>query len=77
MELTAVRSYSIWNSLSKLEKEWNLQGWSTKTPHSSGVFYFALGGGGGGGGGGSRGVTHFYASSLAMTFQFSRIFKKA
>ena len=41
MELTADWSYSMWNSLSKLEKEWNLQGWSTKMPH---VFYFGLGG---------------------------------
>ena len=36
----------------------------TKTPHSLGVFYFGLGG-----------VTHFYGSSLAMTFEFSRISK--
>ena len=26
MEMTADGSYSMWNSLSKLEKEWNLQG---------------------------------------------------
>ena len=26
MNLTVGGSYSIWNSLSKLEKEWNLQG---------------------------------------------------
>ena len=26
MELTADGSYSMWNLLSKLEKEWNLQG---------------------------------------------------
>ena len=43
MELTADESYSIWNSLSKVEKEWNLQGGSTKTPHSSRVFYFGMG----------------------------------
>ena len=44
MELTVDGSYSMWNSLSKLEKEWNLQGWLTKTQHSLGVFYFNLGG---------------------------------
>ena len=43
MELTAGGSYSMWNSWSKLRKEWNLQGWSTKTPHSLGVFYFGMG----------------------------------
>ena len=42
MELTTDRSYSVWNSLSKLEKEWNLQVWSTKTLHNLGVFYFDL-----------------------------------
>ena len=44
MELTVDGSYSMRNSLSKLEKEWNLQGWLTKTQHSLGVFYFNLGG---------------------------------
>ena len=29
--------------MNKLEKEWNLQGWSTKKPDSLGVFYFGLG----------------------------------
>ena len=43
MELTAGGSYSICNSWSKLEKEWNLQGLSTKTQHSLGVFCFGLG----------------------------------
>ena len=42
IKLTTDGSYSMWNSLSKLEKEWNLQGWSTKTQHSLGVFYFGL-----------------------------------
>ena len=70
MELTAERSYSSWNSLSKLEKEWNLQWWSTKTQHSAGVFYFGLGRGGG-----SKSLAHFYGSSLAMTFEFSKISK--
>ena len=44
MELTVDGSYSMWNSLSKLEKEWNLQEWSIKTQHNLGVFYFGLGG---------------------------------
>ena len=66
--LTADGSYSMWNSLSKLEKEWNLQGWPTKTPHSLGVFYFGLGSV-------SRGVTHFYGSSFAMKLEFSSISK--
>ena len=44
MELTVDGSYSMWNSLSKLEEEWNLQGWSAKMPHSLGVLYFGLGG---------------------------------
>ena len=44
MELTADGSNSMRNSLSKLEKEWNLQGWSTKMSHSLGIFYFGLGG---------------------------------
>ena len=43
MELTADGSYSMWNPLSKFEKEWNLQMCSIKTPHSLGVFYFGLG----------------------------------
>ena len=43
MELTADRSYSIWNSLSKVEKEWNPQGQSTKRSHSLGVLYFDMG----------------------------------
>ena len=43
MELTADGSYGIWNSLSKVEKEWNLQGQSAKRSHSSGVFYFGMG----------------------------------
>ena len=43
MELTAGGSYSMRNSWSKLEKEWNLQGLSTKTQHSLGVFCFGLG----------------------------------
>ena len=43
MELTADGSYSMWNSLSKLENEWNLQRErSIKMPHSLGVFYFGL-----------------------------------
>ena len=42
-ELTAVWSYSMWNSWNKLEREWNLQRWSTKTPHSLGLFCFGLG----------------------------------
>ena len=67
-ELTSDGSYSMWNSLSKLEKEWNLQGWPTKTPHSLGVFYFGLGSV-------SRGVTHFYGSSFAMKLEFSSISK--
>ena len=62
------RSYSVWNSLSTLKKKWNLQGWSTKTPHSLGIFYFDLGVFKGG-------VAHFYGSSLAMTFEISRISK--
>ena len=33
----------MWNSWSKLDKEWNLQGWSAQKPHSLGVFYFGLG----------------------------------
>ena len=44
MRLTVDESYSMWNSLSKLEKEWNLQEWSTKTQRSLGVFCFGLGG---------------------------------
>ena len=44
MELTADGRYSVWDSLSKLEKEWNLQGLSIKTPHSVWVFYFGLAG---------------------------------
>ena len=32
----------MWNSWSKLRKEWNLQGWSTKKSHSLWVFYFGL-----------------------------------
>ena len=67
MELTAGGSYSMRNSWSKLEKEWNLQGLSTKMQHSLGVFCFGLGF--------SRSVTHFYGSSLAMTFEFFRISK--
>ena len=43
MELTADGSYSIWNSLSKVVKEWNLQGRSTKRSHSLAVFYFGKG----------------------------------
>ena len=43
MELTSDGSYSMWNSLSKLEKEWNLQGWPTKARHNLRVFYFGLG----------------------------------
>ena len=43
IELTADANYSMRNSLSKLEKEWNLQGWSTNISHSLGVFYFGLG----------------------------------
>ena len=43
MELTADGSHSIWNSLNKVEKEWNLQGQSTKRSHSLGVFYFGMG----------------------------------
>ena len=70
MELTADGSNNMWSFLSKLEKEWNLHGWSTKLQHSLGVFY-----GGGGGGGCSRGVTHFYRSSLAMIFESFRISK--
>ena len=54
-----------WNSWSKLEKKWKLQGSSTKKPHSLGVFLAW---------GFSRGVTHFYGSSFAMTWEFSRIF---
>ena len=68
MELTVDGSYSMWNSLSKLEKEWNLKGWSAKMPHGLVVFYFVLEDF-------PRGVTHFYGSSLAMTFDFSRISK--
>ena len=61
-------SYSVWNSLSILEKEWNLQGWSTKTPHSLGIFlYFGLGV--------FKGCSTLYGSSLAMTFEISRISK--
>ena len=43
MELTADGSYSMWDFLSKLEKEWNLHEWSTKTQHSRGIFYLAWG----------------------------------
>ena len=43
MKLTAGGSCSMWNSWSKLDKESNLQGWSTQKPHSLGVFYFGLG----------------------------------
>ena len=43
MELTADGSDSIWNSLTKVEKEWNLQGRLTKRSHSLGVFYFGMG----------------------------------
>ena len=43
MELTADGSYSMWDFLSKLEKEWNLHEWSTKAQHSLGVFYLAWG----------------------------------
>ena len=42
MELTAGGSYSMWNSWSKLEKDWNLQWLSTEKPHSLGVIYFGL-----------------------------------
>ena len=78
-ELTSDGSYSMWNSLSKLEKEWNLQGWPTKTPHSLGVFCFGLGGF-------SRGVTHLWKLTcydlwVFQNFQdkpnFSGVFKKA
>ena len=65
MELTADGSYSIWNSLNKVEKEWNLQGQSTK--RFRGLLFWH--------GRFSNGVAHFYGSSLAMTFEFSRIFK--
>ena len=43
MELTADGSYSMWDFLSKLEKERNLHEWSTKTQHSLGIFYLAWG----------------------------------
>ena len=55
--------------MSKLEKEWNLQGWSTKKPDSLAVFYFGLGREGMV----SSGVAHFYESPLEMTFKPSRI----
>ena len=46
-------------SCSELEKEWNLQGWSTKKPL---VYWFSFLSSGF-----SKGVTHFYGSRLAMT----------
>ena len=55
--------------MSKLEKEWNLQGWSTRKPDSLAVFYFGLGREGMV----SSGVAHFYESPLEMTFKPSRI----
>ena len=65
MELTAGGNYRMWNSLSKLKKEWNLQGGSTKTPHSLEFFYFGLRRGGRAeGGGGLRDVTHFLEAHL-------------
>ena len=69
MELTVDRSYRIWNSWSKLEKEWNLLGWSTEKPYIVYGLYSLVWGF-------SRGVTHFYRSSLAMTFEFSGISKR-
>ena len=68
MELTADGSYSMWNSLSKLENEWNLQRErSIKMPQFRGLLFWS--------GGFSRGVPHFYGSSLAMTFDFSGVSK--
>ena len=52
-------------SWSELERAWNLQGWSTKKPHSLGVPFFGLVY--------SRGVAHFYRITLAMNSDFSRI----
>ena len=75
MELTAGGNYRMWNSLSKLKKEWNLQGGSTETPHSLRVLLFWPAERREGGGGGLRDVTHFSGSSPAMSFEFSRIYK--
>ena len=54
-------------SWSELEKALNLQGRSTKEPHSLGVLFLLLGF--------SKGVTHFYGITLVTTFAFSRISK--
>ena len=67
MELTAGGSYSMWNFLEWIRKQWNIQGWSTKKPHSLGVPFLIIGS--------SRGVTHFYGITLNTTFDFSRISK--
>ena len=43
MEVTAVDVIACGISLSELERAWNLQGWSTKKPHSLAVLFFGLG----------------------------------
>ena len=43
MEMTAGGSYSLWNFLEWIRKGVELQGWSTKKPHSLGVLFFGLG----------------------------------
>ena len=70
MELTVDGSYSMWSFLSKLEKEWNLQGWSTKMPHSLVVFYFGLAG--------FQGVQHtFTEAHLLWTSTFPEFPRQA
>ena len=68
MELTVGGVIACGISWSKLEKKWNLQRWSTKNLHILWFLLIVLGVF-------KHDITHFYGSTLAMTFEFSRISK--